>query len=284
MRSLSTPPTCRSLSLQAGNSAGTDTIAVRAFNGSYWGDWRKFTVNLAAQGPVVSAQTPTQTWQEGEAVNFALASNTFTDPQGQTLTYRANLSNGAALPSWLQFNASTQAFTGMVPYDAAGLSIVVTATNTSGLITAETFAVQTPAPAPPMVTNQTGTQCCAGGEVNFTLAADAFTDPSGGTLAYAATLSNGAPLPSWLNFDPTTETFSGLMPDGTKALAINVTAINEHSLSSSETFVLSITQAASQFGQAIAGMTSGTSSNIGSLTLTPSPQDHSSNVVMPAHS
>ena len=273
-----------SLSLQAGDSAGTDTIAVRAFNGSYWGDWRKFTVNLVAQGPVVSAQTPTQTWQEGQAVKFALASNTFTDPQGQTLTYRANLSNGAALPSWLQFNASTQAFTGMVPYNAAGLSIVVTATNTSGLTTAETFAVQTPAPAPPMVTNQTGTQCCAGGEVNFTLAADTFTDPSGGTLAYAATLSNGAPLPSWLSFDAATETFSGLMPGGTKALAINVVATDRHSLTASETFVLSITQVASQFGQAIAGMTSGTSSSTGSLTFTPSPQDHSLNVTTLAHS
>lgn len=171
----------------------------------------------------------------------------------------------------------------MVPNNADGFSIVVSATNASGLTTSETFAVQTPAPSPPMVTNQTGTQCCGAGEVNFTLAADTFTDPSGGTLAYAATLSNEAPLPSWLNFDPTTETFCGLMPDGTKALAINVTAINEHSLSSSETFVLSITQAASQFGQAIAGMTSGTSSNVGSLTLTPSPQDHSSNLVMPAH-
>lgn len=270
------------LRLQAGNSAGTDTIAVRAFNGSYWGDWRKFTANLVAQGPVVSAATPTQTWQEGEAVNFTLASNTFTDPQGQTLTYRASLSNGAALPSWLQFDASTLTFSGMVPNDAAGLSIVVSATNTSRLTTSETFAVQTPPPAPPMVTNQTGTQCCADGEVNFTLASNTFTDPSGGTLAYAATLSNGAPLPSWLNFDPTTETFSGLMPDGTKALAINVTATNRHSLSTSETFVLSITQAASQFGQAIAGMTSGTSSNVGSLTFTP-PQDHSPAIAAPMH-
>ena len=101
----------------------------------------------------------------------------------------------------------------MVPNNADGSSIVVSATNASGLTTSETFAVQTPAPSPPMVTNQTGTQCCGAGEVNFTLAADTFTDPSGGTLAYAATL-----------------------PDGTKALAINVTAINEHSLSSSETF------------------------------------------------
>jgi hypothetical protein len=172
----------------------------------------------------------------------------------------------------------------MVPYDAAGLSIVVTATNTSGLTTAETFAVQTPAPAPPMVTNQTGTQCCAGGEVNFALAADTFTDPSGGTLAYAATLSNGAPLPSWLNFDAATERFSGLMPDGTRALAINVSATDGHSLTASETFVLSITQVASQFGQAIAGMTSGTTSSTGSLPFTPSPQDHSTNLASPAHS
>jgi Putative Ig domain len=240
--------------LQAGGLAGTDTVAVRAFNGSYWGDWRKFTVNLVAQGPVVSAQTPTQTWQEGQSVYFALAANTFTDPQGQTLTYRANLSNGAVLPSWLQFNASSLTFTGMVPNNATVLGIMVTATNTSGLTASETFAVQTPAPAPPMVTNQTGTQCCAGGEVNFTLAADTFIDPNGGTLAYAATLSNGAPLPSWLHFDPATATFSGPMPDGTKALAINVTATDGHSLSASETFVLSVTQAASQFGQAIAGM------------------------------
>jgi hypothetical protein len=123
-------------------------------------------------------------------------------------TYRANLSNGAALPPWLQFDASTLTFSGMVPYNAAGLSIVVSATNTSRLTTSETFAVQTPPPAPPTVTNQTGTQCCADGGVNFTLASDTFTDPSGGTLAYAATLSNGAPLPSWLNFDPTTETRS----------------------------------------------------------------------------
>jgi hypothetical protein len=272
------------LSLQAGGLAGTDTVAVRAFNGSYWGDWRKFTVNLVAQGPVVSAQTPTQTWQEGQSVNFALAANTFTDPQGQTLTYRANLSNGAALPSWLQFNASSLTFTGMVPNNATVLGIMVTATNTSGLTASETFAVETPAPAPPMVTNQTGTQCCAGGEVNFTLAADTFIDPNGGTLAYAATLSNGAPLPSWLHFDPATATFSGPMPDGTKALAINVTATDGHSLSASETFVLSVTQAASQFGQAIAGMTSGTTSSTGSLTFTPSPQDHSTNLASPAHS
>jgi hypothetical protein len=44
-----------------------------------------------------------------------------------------------------------------------------------------------------------------------------------------------------LNFDAATETFSGLMLEGTKALAINVIATDSHLLRASETFVLSIT-------------------------------------------
>ena len=262
------------VSLQAGTSGGIDTVAVRAFNGSYWGDWRKFTVDIVTQGPVVSAQTASQTWQEGPPVNFTLAANAFTDPQNEALRYKTSLSNGAAFPSWLQFDAATQTFTGMVPNDAAGLSILVSATNTSGLTASETFSVQTPAPAPPMVTNQTATQCCGPRQMNFTLAADTFTDPNGGTLAYTATLSNGAPLPSWLSFDGATETFSGLMPEGTKALAISVTATDKNSLSASETFVAAIAQVANQFGQAMAGTTSlsGASSSASSLTSAPSPQ------------
>jgi hypothetical protein len=271
--------------LQPGTSGGIDTVAVRAFNGSYWGDWRKFAVDIVTQGPVVSAQTASQTWQEGQPVNFTLAANTFTDPQNEALTYKVSLSNGAALPSWLQFDAATQTFTGMVPNDAAGLSILVSATNRSGLTASETFSVQTPTPAPPIVTNQTATQCCGPSQMNFTLATDTFTDPNGGTLAYTATLSNGAPLPSWLSFDGATETFSGLMPDGTKALAISVTATNKNSLSASETFVAAIARVANQFGQAMAGTTSlsGASSSASSLTSAPSPQDLTMNLAPPGH-
>ncbi len=36
--------------------------------------------------PKVTDQTATQTWTEGQAVNLKLPANTFTDPQGETLT------------------------------------------------------------------------------------------------------------------------------------------------------------------------------------------------------
>ena len=138
---------------------------------------------------------------------------------------------------------------------------------------------------PPIVTNQTATQCCATCEVNFTLATNTFTDPCGGTLAYAATLSNGAPLPSWLTFNAATETFTGTMPTGALALAISVTATNKNSLSASETFVAAIAQVANQFGQAMAGTTSlsGASSSVSTLTFAPSPPDHTLNLAPPGH-
>jgi hypothetical protein len=132
--------------LLAGSSSGTDTIDVRAFNGSYWGDWVSMTVDItgtanALSPPTVTDPTATQTWKLGQAVDVALAANTFTDPQGEALTYTATQSNGAALPSWLHFNGATDTFTGTVPNTATGLNIKVTATDTGGASASETLAV-----------------------------------------------------------------------------------------------------------------------------------------------
>ena len=63
----------------------------------------------------------------------------FTDPQGQALNVTAALSTGAALPSWLSFSPSTMAFSGTAPAKAQTLALKITATDTSGLSTYETF-------------------------------------------------------------------------------------------------------------------------------------------------
>jgi hypothetical protein len=134
--------------------------------------------------PMLTSQTATQTWKLGQAVNFTLSSTTFTDPQAEKLTYSATLSSGAALPSWLTFNATTDTFTGTVPNTAAGLSLKVSATDTSSLSASETFSVLTPATAP-MLTSQTATQTWKLGQaVNFTLSSTTFTDPQTEKLTY----------------------------------------------------------------------------------------------------
>jgi len=47
-------------------------------------------------------------------------------------------------------------------------------------------------------------------DMNF--GAGAFTDPQGLSMTYAAALSGGGALPSWMSFDPVTGTFSGTVP------------------------------------------------------------------------
>ena len=227
-------------------------------------DGDTITVDNIGQGkaptlsaPVVAAQTAAQTWKLGQAVKFALAANTFTDPQGSKLTYSATLSNGTALPSWLSFNASNETFTGTVPVGTAGLSIKVTATDSYGLSSSETFAVSTPAPVAPVVTAQTATQTWTAGQtVNLALAANTFTDPQGEALTYSATQSNGTALPTWLKFNSTTDTFTGTAPTTATSLTLKVIATNAGGVSASETFGVTVATRASSFAQAIASLTS----------------------------
>ncbi len=201
--------------------------------------------------PLLTGQTAAQTWSLGQKVSFTLASNTFTDPQGQKLTYSATQADGTALPSWLSFNATTGTFTGTVANTAAGLSLTVTATDASGLPASETFSVQTPAAAPKL-NLQTATQSWTGGQnVNFALASNTFTDPQNETLTYSAKQANGSALPSWLSFNAVTDTFSGTAPNTAASLSLKVTATDSSGLSASETFGVSITAAAASLSHAI---------------------------------
>jgi hypothetical protein len=233
------------LDLLAGAAAGSDTLEVRAFNGSYWGDWQSLAVSVVAnaapalQAPVLEEQMPDQSWVSGSTVALTLPASTFVDPQNETLTYRATLSNGQALPNWLQFNASTETFTGVAPTGAQSLSITVTAADTSGLSAADTFNAAVV--APPTVASPTGTQVWkAGSAVSFALPANTFTDPQGEALHYSATLANGSALPSWLTFNAATQTFSGTAPSAAQSLSINVTATDTSGLSASETLLADV--------------------------------------------
>jgi hypothetical protein len=230
------------VSLLAGPSATTDTIDVRAYNGSYWGDWTSLSVAIVAtavSSPVAETQTPSQTWKEGQPIALALPANTFADPQAEQLTCSATLSNGHALPSWLKFNAATDSFSGAPPNAAQTLSIKVTATDTSGLSASETFAATVL--ATPAVTTQTPGQSWTEGKAfSLTLPANTFTDPQNETLTYAATQQNGQPLPSWLQFNAATETFSGMAPGTAQTVNIQVTATDTSGLSASEDFAAAV--------------------------------------------
>jgi hypothetical protein len=100
-----------------------------------------FTVTVPAAAPVVSDKTGAQSFAEGSPVSLSLPGDSFTDPQGEALTYKATLSSGAALPSWLSFSASAMSFSGTAPATAQTLQVKITATDTSGLSASEIIAM-----------------------------------------------------------------------------------------------------------------------------------------------
>ena len=256
------------------NTAAGLTLKVTATDAGGSSASETFTVATPATPPSVTAQAAAQSWKLGQAVNFTLASNAFTDPQGETLTYSATQANGSALPSWLSFNAATRTFTGTVPTNAAGLSIKVTATDTSGAANSETFSVATPAPAAPSVTAQTAGQVWTEGQsINLALPSNTFTDPQGEKLTYTATQANGSALPSWLTFNGATDTFTGVAPNATASLSLKVTATDAGGASVSETFAASVAAAAGKLVTAISSVvttsTSVTTGLVGSANNNP---------------
>ncbi|WP_233965662.1 putative Ig domain-containing protein, partial [Pectobacterium versatile] len=70
------------------------------------------TVTNVNDAPVVSGTIPAQNIAQGGSLNITVPADTFTDPDGDTLTLSATLADGTALPSWLSFNPATGTFSG----------------------------------------------------------------------------------------------------------------------------------------------------------------------------
>ena len=77
----------------------------------------------ANQAPVVMIPLADQTFAEDSPVSFTLPANSFSDADGDALTYTATLSNGAALPSWLSFDAASRTFSGTPPLNYNGTTL-----------------------------------------------------------------------------------------------------------------------------------------------------------------
>ncbi len=197
------------------------------------------TARTVTSGPALAQQTATQYWAAGVASSFILPTGTFSDGAGRTMGYGATLANGSALPSWLKFNAATRTLSGTDPAGTAATSIKITATDSAGLSASETFSLALA--SAPILVAQTATQYwTAGKSTSFALPTAIFSDPQGLALTYSATLAGGAALPSWLKFNASTRTFSGIDAPGTAPVAIKLTATDAVGLSVSESFTIAL--------------------------------------------
>jgi Ca2+-binding RTX toxin-like protein len=89
-------------------------------------------INNVNEAPVVAALLADQSFAEDTAFSFVLPAGSFADVDGSALSYTASLASGAVLPSWISFNASTQAFGGTSPLNYNGaIDVKITASDGS---------------------------------------------------------------------------------------------------------------------------------------------------------
>ncbi len=180
--------------------------------------------------PLLAAPIADQSATQDLAFTFTVPAGSFGDADaGDTLSYSATLVSGAALPSWLSFNAATRTFSGTpANADVGGIAVRVTATDGSGAAAFDDFSltVANVNDAPVLAASIANRGVTAGSTASFQLPSATFTDPDvGDSLSYAATLADGSALPAWLSFDASTLTFSAAPgTQQTGVFAVRVTA------------------------------------------------------------
>ncbi|MEJ1416216.1 MAG: putative Ig domain-containing protein [Candidatus Sedimenticola sp. (ex Thyasira tokunagai)] len=176
------------------------------------------SVENSNDAPVVTNVVIGQQATEDATFTFTVPADIFTDDDvihGDTLTLSATLADGTDLPPWLSFDAATQVFSGTPQNsDVGGLEVRVTATDQTGESASSDFVLSVEnSNDTPVVTNVViNQQATEDITFIFTVPADTFMDDDaihGDTLTLSATLADGTDLPSWLNFDTATQTFSG---------------------------------------------------------------------------
>ena len=101
------------------------------------------TVTGVNDAPVLAAPIADQSATENQAFSFQVPVSSFADVDaGDTLVYSATLASGAALPSWLSFNAATRSFTGTPGHaDVGTVSVKVVATDAQGALASDVFDI-----------------------------------------------------------------------------------------------------------------------------------------------
>ena len=104
------------------------------------------TVNAVNDAPLLQQALADYRVTENRTLSVTVPATSFADVDDATLTYSAKLANGSALPSWMQFNATTRTFSispgvDVVDATAQTFAVMVTATDSAGLTASDNFDV-----------------------------------------------------------------------------------------------------------------------------------------------
>ena len=170
-----------------------------------------------------------------------IALDAISDPDGETLAYQLTMSDGIALPEWLQFDAQTGVISGHAPADSSLLHLRLTGTDHAGASAFTDFSLQVNA-APKVAHSLEPHRAVEGQDFSFQLPSDTFVDPESDPLNLQLLQSNGEALPDWLHFDAESGTVSGNAPVETPDLSLSLIATDPLGNQAHANFSLALTE------------------------------------------
>ncbi|MBN8432173.1 putative Ig domain-containing protein [Microbulbifer salipaludis] len=191
------------------------------------------TVQPGNEAPIVANPIPNRSGTAGSAFSYTFPSNTFSDPNGDSLTYSAKLSNGSSLPSWLSFNAGTRKFSG-TPTAGGTWDVRVTANDGNGKSVSDVFRITVTSNSAPILVTPIPNRYYSvqiGDPIYFSVKNN-FSDPDGDTLSFSA-----SGLPSGMSINSSTGAISGV---GLGFWTVTVTASDGKGGSKSDVFTLNV--------------------------------------------
>lgn len=162
--------------------------------------------------PVLIKSIPDATEKAGIPFSFSFDSNTFEDPEGGTLTYQATLEGGAPLPAGIYFDSDTRTLSGEIQTPQS-FRITIRAVDPYNAFAIDTFTlnIMDNTNYPPIVLNPLPDVVATVDEhFFFRIPDNTFADVNNDKLTVSVNQSGGQPLPKWLQWDPATNSLSGV--------------------------------------------------------------------------
>ncbi|WP_462386740.1 putative Ig domain-containing protein [Acidovorax sp. Q11] len=205
-----------------------------------------------SDGSVVDFSYEEASADEDAAFEYTVPGSAFSG-LGAGATYTASLASGQPLPAWLQFDPATKKFSG-TPADAdvGRLALRVVGTDAQNVSASHAFA---------LVVHSTNDAPTAGAPLqaqvfkenvawSYTLPSGSFADADAGdVLTLSATLSDGGPLPPWLQFDSATGRLFSMPGLGLATnLSLKITATDAKGAQAHQPLVLNVESALNLMG------------------------------------
>lgn len=201
-------------------------------------------VGQVNEPPVVSTNILDQNAIEDEEFSFDVLSGIFSDEETTNLTLTASQSDDSPLPVWLTFDGSN--FSGIPLHGDTDVEIELTATDGGdpALSVSTVFNVVIEQLNDEPQTTGISDEVVFGYDPFKIQVEESFFDEERHELTLSATLSDGSPLPSFLNFNPEIGEFSGQalinIDEGEYDIIVTATENTEDQNSVSTTFKLTM--------------------------------------------